>query len=409
MSVSQDVPEQIAKSSACEDAYIDGTVEQSGADAKMIKEARVAAASQAADIEELWLKYGDALNGMRLIRSDDLPRKQAPTQKGNPGSEAVEAAARDCEKMVAAAAEAHSKFGEQGHACSLSTLLAEVRAVGPLQWRGDVALLPRDSLIGGACEHLARESKGGLWEMLRSAIGARLLARQQEILVDDEVRGGAVHVLAGDGDGWVIVPGPKDIRYTFDITRCMFSDGNAAEKARVAEWPVKGEVVLDMYAGIGFWTLPLLVAGAERVFACEWNPDAVEALHRGLSMLPAGHAGRCEVLAGDNRRPEVVDCVAGRCHRVMLGLIPTSRDGFPVAVAALRNEGGLLHVHWNVASDAEYSTAEAIASELQTAFRAARGEGWCCSVRGVQRVKWYAPRVRHVRIDMACKCVSSQS
>ena len=37
----------------------------------------------------------------------------------------------------------------------------------------------------------------------------------------------------------------------------------------------------------------------------------------------------------------------------MLGLIPFSRDGFPVAVEALRPEGGLLHVHWNSPVDAE--------------------------------------------------------
>merc|ERR1712139_156447 len=116
-------------------------------------------------------------------------------------------------------------------------------------------------------------------------------------------------------------------------------------------------------------TLPLLVAGAAHVISCEWNPDAIEALQRGLALLDGNLAARCEVLAGDNRRQEVIDRVSGQCHRVMLGLIPTSRDGFPVAVAALRNEGGVLHVHWNVASDAEASTAEAIASELQEAFR----------------------------------------
>merc|ERR1711865_545068 len=75
-------------------------------------------------------------------------------------------------------------------------------------------------------------------------------------------------------------------------------------------------------------------AGADHVFACEWNPAAVEALQRGLALLCKDLSGRCEVLAGDNRRTEVIDVVAGRCHRVVLGMIPTSRDSFPVAVRA---------------------------------------------------------------------------
>ena len=58
------------------------------------------------------------------------------------------------------------------------------------------------------------------------------------------------------------------------------------------------QTVLDLYSGIGFWTLPLLVAGADRVFSCEWNPDAVEALRRGLALLGEDLSDRCEVCPG---------------------------------------------------------------------------------------------------------------
>ena len=51
-------------------------------------------------------------------------------------------------------------------------------------------------------------------------------------------------------------------------------------------------------------TAPL--AGAAKVIACEWNPNAVEALHKNLTLN--GVAERCEVLAGDNKltAPKVV-------------------------------------------------------------------------------------------------------
>lgn len=38
-------------------------------------------------------------------------------------------------------------------------------------------------------------------------------------------------------------------------------------------------------------------AGAVRVIACEWNPNAIEALHRNLKLN--GVADRCQVLEGD--------------------------------------------------------------------------------------------------------------
>merc|ERR1712129_458490 len=108
-------------------------------------------------------------------------------------------------------------------------------------------------------------------------------------------------------------------------------------------------------------------------------------------------------MGGDNRRMEVRSAAAGRCDRVMLGLIPTSRDGFPNAVAALRDSGGILHVHWNVASAEEETASKAIARELEELFRRDRGPRWTCTVSGIQRIKWFAPRVRHVRIDVSCE------
>jgi len=38
-------------------------------------------------------------------------------------------------------------------------------------------------------------------------------------------------------------------------------------------------------------------AGAAQVLACEWNPNAVEALHRNLELN--GIANKCQILEGD--------------------------------------------------------------------------------------------------------------
>ena len=64
----------------------------------------------------------------------------------------------------------------------------------------------------------------------------------------------------------------------------MFSAGNGTEKKRVAQMNSRGMVIVDLYAGIGYFTLPYLVHGlAKFVHACEWNPDAVAALRRNLA------------------------------------------------------------------------------------------------------------------------------
>lgn len=60
-------------------------------------------------------------------------------------------------------------------------------------------------------------------------------------------------------------------------------------------------VPLDLVSGIGYFTLPYLVhAKASHVHACEWNPDAVEALQKNLQANKVSE--RCTIHQGDNRQ-----------------------------------------------------------------------------------------------------------
>ena len=49
------------------------------------------------------------------------------------------------------------------------------------------------------------------------------------------------------------------ILYSFDATKCMFSWGNPSEKLRMARLDCKNEVVVDLFAGIGYFVLSFLV------------------------------------------------------------------------------------------------------------------------------------------------------
>ncbi|AHF98339.1 methyltransferase [Halostagnicola larsenii XH-48] len=62
-------------------------------------------------------------------------------------------------------------------------------------------------------------------------------------------------------------------RYGLDPTEVMFSPGNQAERVRMGDVVSPDECVFDMFAGIGYFTLPMARAGA-RVTATELNPTA---------------------------------------------------------------------------------------------------------------------------------------
>ncbi|KAL1767521.1 structural maintenance of chromosomes protein 1B [Sigmodon hispidus] len=182
-----------------------------------------------------------------------------------------------------------------------------------------------------------------LRETVASALGIQRLAKRGRVLPDG-TRTPSVTLLLGD-HGWVEHM-DNGIRYKFDVTQCMFSFRNITEKVRVASLSCAGEVLVNLYAGIGYFTLPFLVhARAAFVHACEWNPHAVVALRNNLEIN--GVADRCQIHFGDNRKLQL----SNTADRVNLRLIPSSEEGLPIACQVLRKDvGGILHIHQNVES-----------------------------------------------------------
>lgn len=209
------------------------------------------------------------------------------------------------------------------------------------------------------------------------------------------------------GDTGMVLHRENGIWYEFDVTKCMFASGNGSEKQRLRDVVQDGESVVDLYAGIGYFTLPILVKYPHvQLFACEWNPHSVSALQAGLFRNKVDPA-RCTIFQGDNRkhRPEL-DQVA---DRVLLGLIPSSEDGWPVAVRALKPTGGWLHVHANVHENEveAYQTKMVrrlyeIAQHTSVEQQAPEKAEWNIEVRQVSNVKSYSPKVNHYVFDVYC-------
>ncbi|XP_041252427.1 tRNA wybutosine-synthesizing protein 2 homolog [Onychostruthus taczanowskii] len=316
---------------------------------------------------------------------------------------------------------------------------AELERDVPHAWHrhGDLVLLSEDSFRAEPWERLG----SALWETVASALGARRVARRGRVMPDG-MRSPRVTLLLGQ-HGWVERV-DNGIRYTFDVTKCMFSPGNITEKLRVASLPCSGEVLVDLYAGIGYFTLPFLVhAGAAFVHACEWNSHAAEALHR--SLVLNGVRDRCHIHRGDSRQLQLRDVA----DRVNLGLIPSSEEGWPAACRVLKKDtGGVLHIHHNVETrpapaaprsaeplaergsaeaaspggearrPAEHggeqaarlraewqSWAEGTAARIQGLLAELHGRPWRSSVLHIEPVKSYAPHVHHLVLDLECRPV----
>ncbi|KIH62840.1 Met-10+ like-protein [Ancylostoma duodenale] len=177
-----------------------------------------------------------------------------------------------------------------------------------------------------------------LWRVVAESLNIARLGRKRFIGNDDE-RTPHVDLLYG-ANGWVEHVDDRGIRFVYDASKRVFNNKKVPEMQRISEWDCHGETVVDMYAGLGYYSLRFLICcGAKQVVSIDWSDDMCEALRRTAEANNV--QDRMLVIEGDSRR--VTPCLVA--DRVFLGLVPSCRAHWLTACKALKQEGGMLHIH----------------------------------------------------------------
>jgi tRNA wybutosine-synthesizing protein 2 len=243
--------------------------------------------------------------------------------------------------------------------------------------------------------------KARVGEVYARALGVGKVFRTTDV-VSDEFRVPSVERLFGEDNEVVNIE--NGISYCFDITRLMFSKGNTPERARVCGMDMKGEKVLDMFAGIGYFTLPSAIHGkAEKVVAVEKNPVAFSYLQKNIALNRC--QDRVETRLGDNR---VLDFFPD-FDRVFMGYMFNPQDHLPRALCAISAKGGLIHYHCNLKRrellrlrQEETIRASELPEPISSALKELPGqEGLELVETRLFKVKSYAPCIYHVVLDLS--------
>ena len=169
------------------------------------------------------------------------------------------------------------------------------------------------------------------------------------------------------------------IKYCFDPAKIMFSKGNLHEKLLWEKKIKKDDIVVDMFAGIGYWSL---IAGkhAKRVYSIEINPDAVKSLEFNcfLNMVSL------EILEGDCRK--FSGLLANQADKVMMGYFGTKKF-FSHGLKIVKS-GGEIFYHDLV----ENNDLDMLKDEL---IVIAKKENMTLKFISVRKVKSYRPGTSH--------------
>ena len=202
--------------------------------------------------------------------------------------------------------------------------------------------------------------------------------------VEGELREPNIEVIYGNDTETVHLE--NGIRYALDVSKIMFSSGNVEERIRMGKIDAHGEVVVDMFAGIGYFTLPVAkYAGAKRVYACEKNPVAFEYLRKNIEL---NRINNVIPLLGDNREvaPKRV------ADRVIMGYVRTE-PFLEVAMQVLKEEGGVVHYHDT------FTTEEKAWKPEENVKKYAQKHGFEAEFVYKRVIKSYAPHIWHIVVD----------
>ena len=271
----------------------------------------------------------------------------------------------------------------------------------PKKWEmfNDLAIIPNDSVNSLEWRRVLANDESltkKIWEIIAECINVSRIARQAEIAVD-KIRSSQVKMIKGNSGEVEFVD--NGVKFWLDVTKVMFSSGNVTERHRIGEINMDGEIVIDAFAGIGYYTLPMLVrSNAKHVYACEMNPNSIMALRHGAELNQV--LDRLTIVEGDNQ--ETLQSLTGIADRLHLGILPSSQSTWKLAINCLKSTGGMIHIHMNVKeSEIEDFSDQCIAELNKYAVNQCGFEN--VSLQHVEKVKWYAPHIRHIVLDVAIR------
>jgi len=204
--------------------------------------------------------------------------------------------------------------------------------------------------------------------------------------VKGELRKPEIKVYFGDG---VTIKKEHGCAFKLDITKVMYSKGNVGEKERLLNLVKPGEKILDMFAGIGYFSIILAKHKNVTIHAIEKNIDAYFFLVENIYL---NHLTNITPLLGDNR--EIVPLLKQRGEsydRILMGYLPSSQEFLDYALMVA--EDTVIHLHQVLKKEEIEHFKTHIISKIEK-------KHFSAEILATRIVKSYAPHRYHIVFDI---------
>jgi tRNA wybutosine-synthesizing protein 2 len=204
-----------------------------------------------------------------------------------------------------------------------------------------------------------------------------------------------IEFIAGENNP-IVIHKEHGVSYKFDITKVMFSKGNINERKYLSQLVKKGEVVIDMFAGIGYFSLPIAKnAEPKKIYSIEINPVSYHYLVENVRL---------------NKLEEVIIPIQGNCKgkvlelyksgiradRVIMGVFPAPKEYISEALLLLKDSGTIYHYEGVALKEEAHLLFEDFCEIAQST-------NISCELVDQRLVKSYGPHLFHIVNDIMVK------
>jgi tRNA (guanine37-N1)-methyltransferase len=128
-----------------------------------------------------------------------------------------------------------------------------------------------------------------------------------------------------------------------DVKKCYFSSRLSYERMRIAKRVENGEVVVNMFAGVGCFSIIIARhSEVQKVYSIDINPIAVQSMRENVRMNRV--YGKVSPFLGDAKEI-IVKKLRHKANRVLMPLPEKAYEYLPYAILALKKTGGWIHYY----------------------------------------------------------------
>ncbi len=183
------------------------------------------------------------------------------------------------------------------------------------------------------------------------------------------------------------------ISYKFDMTKIMFSKGNINERLRISKLIQPNEVIFDLFAGIGYFSLLMgHTRKPKKIFAFEWNPIAYHYLIENIKLNQINREREIIVPISGDSKIEALKIIE-KADRIVMGILPAPKEHIDTVFKIISKQA---MVHYEGILK-ENEAADDLLNDFEQ-----RNKFYNRNIKLVKTtfVKSYGPKVYHVTLDI---------